>query len=132
MIESRRDRLAPPFGGAYVTGMQLSNAKVLTLALAALLAMGTLDAASARQKKKPRPARPAITSTHHVPGTLVPVDRDGTPIIMQGYHSPAMMRDDGEPARRADRPVKIRAAAAPTFRRPIRRPIPSTARRPRR
>jgi hypothetical protein len=39
------------------------------------------------------------------------VDRDGTPIIMQGYRSPAMMRrDDKEPAepiQRADRPIHI-------------------------
>ena len=37
------------------------------------------------------------------------MDRDGTPIIMQGYRSPSMMRDAGqpEPRQRADRPVKI-------------------------
>jgi hypothetical protein len=77
------------------------------------MAMGALDAAAARQKKKPRVARPAVTQTERVPGTLVPVDRDGTPIIMQGYRSPAMMRRDKElnepkePTQRADRPVKI-------------------------
>jgi hypothetical protein len=29
----------------------------------------------------------------HCSGQLVPVDRDGTPIIMQGYRSPRMTRD---------------------------------------
>jgi hypothetical protein len=87
--------------------MQASKTKILTLAIAAVLALSTFDAASARQKKKQR-VRPAATSTHTVPGTLVPIDRDGTPIIMQGYRSPSMMRDDGElPRQRADRPVKI-------------------------
>jgi hypothetical protein len=47
----------------------------------------------------------------HAPGQLVPVDRDGTPIIMQGYRSRAMTRDrpkeSKEPMQRADRPVKI-------------------------
>jgi hypothetical protein len=89
--------------------MQASMTKVLALALAAILALGTIDAASARQKKKPRVSRPAATHTDYVRGTLVPVDRDGTPIIMQGYRSPSMMRNgDTEPQpRRADRPVKI-------------------------
>ena len=75
------------------------------------MVVGTLDAASARQKKKQRSSRPAVTETDRVPGTLVPVDRDGTPIIMQGYRSPRMMRDAGEPMpapkQRADRPVRI-------------------------
>ena len=83
--------------------------KVLTLGLAAVMVVGTLDAASARQKKKHRSSRPAVTQTDRVPGTLVPVDRDGTPIIMQSYRSPSMMRDAGQPApkQRADRPVRI-------------------------
>jgi hypothetical protein len=89
--------------------MQAPKTKILTLVLAAVMVVGTLDAAAARQKKKHRIARPAVTQTDRVPGTLVPVDRDGTPIIMQGYRSPRMMRDAGqsEPRQRADRPVKI-------------------------
>ena len=87
--------------------MRVSLIKTVTLGLAAVMVVGTLDAASARQKKKHRNSRPAVPQTDHIP--LVPVDRDGTPIIMQGYRSPSMMRDAGqlEPRRRADRPVKI-------------------------
>ena len=89
--------------------MRVSLIKTVTLGLVAVMMVGTLDAASARQKKKHRSSRPAVTQTDHIPGTLVPVDRDGTPIIMQGYRSPSMMRDSGqpEPRQRADRPVKI-------------------------
>jgi len=89
--------------------MQAPKTKVLTLILAAVMVVGTLDAAAARQKKKHHSSRPAVTQTDRVPGTLVPVDRDGTPIIMQGYRSPRMLRDAGEPApkQRADRPVRI-------------------------
>ena len=95
--------------------MQPSKAKILTLALAALMVLGTLDAASARKKKvraKPQPTA-SENQPRHVPGQLVPVDRDGTPIIMQGYRSPSMMRRDKgldelqEPTRRADRPIRI-------------------------
>src|SRR3954465_2609175 len=89
--------------------MQAPKTKVLTLILAAVMVVGTLDAAAARQKKKHHSSRPVVTQTDRVPGTLVPVDRDGTPIIMQGYRSPRMLRDAGEPApkQRADRPVRI-------------------------
>ncbi len=94
--------------------MQPSKAKILTLALAALMVLGTLDAASARKKKvraKPQPTA-SENEPRHVPGQLVPVDRDGTPIIMQGYRSRAITRDKEpneakEPVQRADRPVKI-------------------------
>jgi hypothetical protein len=96
---------------AYFESMQVPMTKVVTLALAAVMVVGTLDAASARQKKKHRIARPAVTQTDRIPGTLVPLDREGTPIIMQGYRSPRMMRDAGqptlEPRQRADRPVRI-------------------------
>ena len=93
--------------------MQPSKANIVTLALAALMVLGTVDAASARKKKvraKPQPTA-SENQPRHVPGQLVPVDRDGTPIIMQGYRSPRMMRDAGEPMpapkQRADRPVRI-------------------------
>jgi hypothetical protein len=95
--------------------MQVPKIKILTVALAALMMLGTLDSASAR-KKKVR-ATPQATASEkwlrHVPGQLVPVDRDGTPIIMQGYRSPSMMRRDKganelqEPTQRADRPIRI-------------------------
>ena len=83
--------------------------KILTLALAALMVLGTLDAASARKKKVRAKPQPTASENwlRHVPGQLVPVDRDGTPIIMQGYRSPAMTRDDKEPAQRAERPIHI-------------------------
>src|SRR5436190_4149950 len=92
--------------------MQPSKARILALALGALMVLGTLDAASARKKKVRANPLPTASENEprHVPGQLVPVDRDGTPIIMQGYRSPAMMRGDkepSEPVRRADRPVKI-------------------------
>jgi hypothetical protein len=91
--------------------MRVSITKGLILGLAAVMVLGTLHTASARQKKKQRVSRPAITHTDRLPGTLVPVDRDGTPIIMQGYRTPRMMRDAGEsmpePRQRADRPLRI-------------------------
>src|ERR1043166_255712 len=98
--------------------MQPSKATILTLALAGLMVLGTLDAASARKKRARTIPQPTASenSPRHVPGQLVPVDRDGTPIIMQGYRSPSMMRHDKElhepnepkePMQRADRPAKI-------------------------
>src|SRR4051812_9365440 len=91
--------------------MQPLKTKILTLALAALMVLGTLDAASARKKKVRANPQPTASENgpRYVPGQLVPVDRDGTPIIMQGYRSPAKTRDKEfkEPMQRADRPVKI-------------------------
>ncbi len=113
--------------------MRVPLIKAVTLGLAAVLVMGMLDAASARQKKTPPHLPARVTQTDRIPGTLVPMDREGTPIIMQGYRSPRMMRTPSARARqRAVVPSEFRAAAAPTSRRPIRRPIPSTARRRRR
>jgi hypothetical protein len=91
--------------------MQPSKAKILTLALAALMVLGTLDAASARKKKVRANPQPTASENRlrQAPGQLLPVDRDGTPIIMQGYRAPAMTRDKEikEPVQRADRPIKI-------------------------
>src|ERR1700710_1732745 len=95
--------------------MQRSKGKILTLAVAALMVLGTLDSASARNKKSRANPQPTVSENwlRHVPGQLVPVDRDGTPIIMQGYRSPSMMRGDKEfneprePMQRADRPIHI-------------------------
>ncbi len=96
--------------------MRLSQVQIVTVAFAALMVLGTLDSASARKKKRV-PADPQATASEkwlrHVPGQLVPVDRDGTPIIMQGYRSPSMIRRDkglnepSEPMQRADRPIHI-------------------------
>jgi hypothetical protein len=87
--------------------MQPLKIKVLTLAMAAVLAVGTLDAAAARTKKH----RVQADDGSAYSGSLVPMDKDGTPIIMQGYRSRSTTRDAGETQapsqRRADRPVKI-------------------------
>lgn len=95
--------------------MQTPFAKALIVATAAIVAVGTLDAASARQKKKVRAKPPVTSSERWLRESLVPLDRDGTPIIMQGYRSPRMMRDAAgtqppaqpEVERRAERPVRI-------------------------
>ena len=102
--------LAPPPREAYVIVMRGAKTKILTVALAALMALGTLDAASARQRRSIATKTAAHGQrTVAPPGQpLVPVDRDGTPIIMQGYRSPAMMRDDA--------PTKPEQAGAPTAR----------------
>src|SRR4051812_5265316 len=94
--------------------MQAPRHRVLILALAVMMALATLDSASARQKKKSRTAPQATTSEQWLRSSLVPVDRHGTPIIMKGYQSPGMMRDESlkdvptsEPRQRADRPVRV-------------------------
>ena len=124
--------------------MQAST--TITLALAALMTLGTLDTASARKKKvraKPQPTASEnwlrnVPDRRYVPGQLVPVDRDGTPIIMQGYRSPAMMRDDKtpkelkEPEQRADRPIHIPRGSSTYIPPPSPSPYSVTARRPRR
>jgi len=98
--------------------MKASLPNLLTFALAAVLAIGTIDTASARHKKSHR-AKPQVASSQQwlrtaEPGHLVPVDRDGTPIIMKGYRSPAMREDkklerelEPKTAKRTDRPIKI-------------------------
>jgi hypothetical protein len=84
--------------------------RIMTIALAGVLALAVCDAASARARKhraKPQPTASERWLRTAAPGHLVPVDRDGTPIIMQGYRSPAMMRDGKAPSRRAERSIKI-------------------------
>ena len=108
------DGLAPPFPGAYVILMPAPT-KILTVTLATLMVLGTVDSALARKKKVRANPQPTASENwlRHVPGQLVPVDRDGTPIIMQGYRSSARTLDDKEPKepkepmQRADRPIKI-------------------------
>ena len=77
------------------------------------MVLGTLDSASARKKSSSQAAgdRQREMASSRA-GQLVPVDRDGTPIIMQGYRSPSMMRRDKglepiQPMQRADRPIRI-------------------------
>src|SRR3569833_568818 len=90
--------------------------RILAVALAGLIALAVCDGASARTKKhraKPQPSASERWLRNIDQGHLVPVDRSGTPIIMQGYRSPAMMRDGeaeperGAPKRQAHGTVKI-------------------------
>ena len=81
--------------------MKAPFSKTLTVVLAAVLALATLDAAAARTKKH---------RAHTVPeaafwGGLVPTE-NGVPVIMKGYHPPAPP-NEGDTQQRADRPVKI-------------------------
>jgi len=88
--------------------MLVSKTKVLTLALAAVLVVGTLDAAAARHR------RHSVFISHHTvvrstsPESAfwsgIPVE-NGTPVIMKGYHPPRVTPD--QPGQRADRPVNI-------------------------
>lgn len=82
--------------------------KLLTFTLAAVIALGTLDAAQAKTRKRvPRATSPDITSDLTMTrGQLVPTDKNGTPIIMQGYRSPDVLPEPA-PAQRADRPVRV-------------------------
>ena len=80
--------------------MQAPRSRILTIALAAVLALGTMDAALARHKKhraKP-PVTPSITR-----------DYDGTPIIMRGPDAPRprIMREEEPPKQGVERPRVI-------------------------
>jgi hypothetical protein len=81
--------------------MQAPFMKVLTIGFAAVLALGTADAASAKHKKAHRAVHRDVTSTS------IPVDRDGTPIIMQGYGAPVTDRKVEPPRQKTERAVKI-------------------------
>jgi hypothetical protein len=83
--------------------MPMPNTRVLTLALAAILALGTLDAASARSKKQSARTGSAESAFW---GSLVPVE-NGIPVIMKGYHPPRSTVEEAPPQQRADRPIKI-------------------------
>jgi hypothetical protein len=76
--------------------MNATLAKLLLLALAGLLIAAQADAAS-RKQRVPR----------EVGSTGIQVDRDGTPIIMEGYRPPRLSPEEALPKQRADRPVKI-------------------------
>jgi hypothetical protein len=101
--------------------MLVLNTKVLTLALAAVLVVGTLDAAAARHRRH---------VTHHTvirsssPESTfwsgIPVE-NGTPVIMKGYHPPRVAPEDL--GRRADREVPAhRPRGSSTY---IPPPVPS-------
>ena len=85
--------------------------KVIALTTALAVSFGAMGQATAKTKKnraKPQPTTSERWLRTAEPGHLVPMDRNGTPIIMQGYRSPTMIRDSGaEPQRQAQRPVKI-------------------------
>jgi hypothetical protein len=70
--------------------------KLAILTLAAIFALGVIDASAAKKKRVKRPPAPDIT-------------RSETPIIMRGYPNfnvPDIMREEkGAPPRRAERPA---------------------------
>jgi hypothetical protein len=102
----RLGRLAPGRVGGYLSMMPVSNAKVLTLALAAVLVMATLDAAAARHRR--HVSHHTVIRYSSPESTFwsgIPVE-NGTPVIMKGYHPPKLTTEK-EPERRADRPVHI-------------------------
>ena len=91
--------------------------KTLAIALAALLLLGSLDAAEARTKKKPRLKRD--------PAPIVTRDYDGTPIIMRGLPArratPAPDRVEEPTPKRTERP-RARPRGSSTY---IPPPVPS-------
>ena len=91
--------------------MQAPKTKILTVALAALMVLGTLDSASARQEESPRHAAGhGQRKCRHVPGQLVPVDRTArrsscrATIAVQDARQGA---DEPPTEQRADRPIHI-------------------------
>ena len=107
--------------------MQALPAKALMLALAAALALAMLDPACARTKKKPGVKPP--------PAPGVTYDYDGTPIIMQGYRSrprsagaPSIMRDEGQPRTRTERPLAPPAGSSTYIPPPV--PSPNSSNSP--
>ncbi len=89
--------------------MQAPLSKLLTVAVAAVLALGTFDAAFAGPKKKPRlkQQRPPIVKQQRPAVQTFQRDIDGTPIIMQGYGARRAVREESLPAQRGERPVAI-------------------------
>jgi hypothetical protein len=75
--------------------MTMRLAKPLIIALAALLIAGQADAATRKKQRIPR----------EIGSTGVQVDRDGTPIIIEGYRPPRLTPE--LPKQRTDRSVKI-------------------------
>ena len=67
--------------------------KLLLIALVAVMTFGSLDAASARKKPRPKPP----------PDHGITRDYDGTPIIMQGFRRSRPAEEQPQ----ADRPISI-------------------------
>jgi len=83
--------------------MPVSKTKVLTLALVAIFAVATLDAAAARHKKRTPRSDAAVSASSR---EILPME-DGVPIIMKGYHPHLQKPDTARPSERADRPIHI-------------------------
>jgi hypothetical protein len=77
--------------------MKAPLAKLVWLALCGLLIAGQADAASRKKQLAPR----------EIGSTGVQVDRDGTPIIMQGYRPPRLTPEQAAPKQRPKQLVKI-------------------------
>jgi hypothetical protein len=88
-----------------MTIMTAPIAKVLNVALATLLVLGACDVACAKHKKNPR-VKPAATS-QSASVSHAPVDKDGTPIIMNDYPAPRASKLETEPQQHGDRPIAI-------------------------
>jgi hypothetical protein len=88
--------------------MQALISKTLIIALAALISLATLDAASARTKKHHVHYSRSAGEAAFWSGVRT---EHGTPIIMKGYHPPAPTSSEPvlekPPQERADRPVRI-------------------------
>ena len=82
--------------------MRVSKTKVLTLTFAAILVVGTLDAAAARHRK--HPVRTGASDAGFW-SELVPME-NGVPVIMKGYHPPRPA-PEAQPRQRADRLVRV-------------------------
>lgn len=100
--------MAGDYRHAYLKAMRRPRSKILMVALAGGFLLGALDMASARPKKN-RAKRPAATDITRdltvTRGQSLPVTRDGTPIIMQGFNPDPPPRQTSP--QRADRPVRI-------------------------
>jgi hypothetical protein len=89
--------------------MQAPLSKILAIAVAVIVALGTMDVASARSKK--HRAEPSTT-------TILEHDYDGTPIIMRGPDAPkprseprsktkVVPEEKVQPSERAERPRHV-------------------------
>jgi hypothetical protein len=93
--------------------MTMPRPKLLTLALAAILAVVTIDAAAARHERHRLRHHAMVTASTSAPSgsafwsRLVPADRDGNPVIMKGFRMSPVPANPGEaqPQRRVERPI---------------------------
>lgn len=86
--------------------MKAPIAKVLSVALAALLVLAACDAAYAKHKKKKLRAESGETS-QSAPVAHAPVDRNGTPIIMNGYPAPRASKLEAAPEQHGSHRIAI-------------------------